>query len=738
MKVSSLFSQFPRSILSLLFIPVLAYGLDTELTLQADVDIQAGNNELVTFGLPLALGDVADLSQIRVLHNGVELSVYVESGLRFHWADNSLRSVTIQVDNIDMSGGNQILRITDAGATAPRINERPHSNGWATAGSNKNNLPYPRIFALHDKEYLSEVALLPPYRPSMGSSDAFEQYQLSQFDTWARDLNYSNSTRGNWLFDRSSAMFKAYMTTGRVEFLKEAFLSKQFYFNYVRNDGSPLAAPGGDGCFEYGGGSCADGKYIAPQQAKLAWALVGDNSQWDSSLIDSMALQADIGWNQHGTRDLFDEENEGFTERAAGLVGLAEIIAYEMTGNTTVLAHLNERIASIKDMQQVVKSWDAANGWTPKSGALTHNIEVHEGSESQSSAPSGATNQRGFSPWMTENIVDFLWQTYWITNNDDIPDVLRQIANAIDNYGFTTVYSSGSYVLKSTYAGNHTNGCNRRPVSTDMVYFGSAYADDATLSSDAWWPWYTESHSIETVLTLAAGYYFETDQPTKTRLKSRIDNLISGWSNSACADVSNTMRLWNWQHRSNSVRTWYWVDGPSNGGSSSPADIGTDNGDGSDDDGGDSGDGGENGSENEEPPVENVPPSAPRLLSVTLLNSSGDNEQNNNSDPIIFDNTAAVLVATTACNTGDDPHWQCGGEWKAYSDIEPNDYIAICPGREEEIYSQCSGDDRFILMSNLTVSDGIFICGSNATIGGNRGECSEWRWEFGSSSAELD
>ena len=48
-----------------------------------------------------------------------------------------------------------------------------------------------------------------------------------------------------------------------------------------------------------------------------------------------MALQADIGWNQHGTRDVFDEENEGFTERAAGLVGLAEIIAYEMTGNTT-------------------------------------------------------------------------------------------------------------------------------------------------------------------------------------------------------------------------------------------------------------------------------------------------------------------------------------------------------------------------------------------------------------------
>lgn len=708
---------FPRSLLaSLLFLSMSSYALDTEITLQADIDIQPTNNELVTFGLPIAIGDVTDLSQIRVTQNGIELSVSVESGLRFHWADNSLRSVSIQVSAVDMSSGNQILRVTDEGATVQRVNMRPHSEGWTSAGSDKNNLPYPRIFALHDKQYLSEVALIPPYRASMGSSDAFEQYQVRQFENWAGDLNYSNSTRGNWLFDRSSAMFKAYMTTGRVEFLKEAFLSKQFYFNHVRNNGSPLAAPGGDGCFEYGGVSCADGKYIAPQQAKLAWALVGDNSQWDASLIDSMALQADIGWNQHGTRDVFDQENEGFTERAAGLVGLSEIIAYEMTGNTTVLSHLTERIASIKDMQQVIKSWDAANGWTPKSGALTHNIEVHEGSESQSSAPSGATNQRGFSPWMTENIVDFLWQTYWITNNDDIPGMLRQIADAIDNYGFTTVLSDGSYSLKSAYVGNHTNGCNQQSIGTDMVYFGSAYADDATLSSDAWWPWYTESHSIETVLTLAAGYYFETDESIKTRLKMRIDRLISGWSNSVCADVSNTMRLWNWQHRSNSVRTWYWIDGPSNGGGSSPSDIGSDNG------------GDDSPSDNEPPVANNVPPSAPTLLSVELINSSDDDGGHEESMPIVFDDDAAVLVATTTCSGSDDPHWQCGGEWRRYRDISSTNHIAICPGREAEQYLQCNGDDRFILMSNVQSTDGIFICSQDPLIGGNRSECSEWRW----------
>ena len=657
----------------------LSFALDTQLTLQADQDVSPKVSELITFGLPIAEGEVEAVSEIKVMLAGVELPAYVEVGLRYHWLDNSIRSVTIQLHGIDMTGGDLVIHVTDDGAGVARVAEEPHSNGWIAAGANKNNHMYPRIFALHDREYLAQSGLVAPYEVAPDSLDAFGEYRLAQFNNWAGGLDFSTSTKANWLFDRSTALFKAYLSTGRVEFLKEAFLSKQFYFTYVRNDGVDPVAPGGSGCWTFSTVACADGKYIAPQQAKLAWALTGDDSQWDEQLIVKMALQADLGWNQPGTRDAHDSENEPYTERASGLVGLAEINAFEMTANSTVFAHLTQRIGSLKDLQQTEKSWDIDNGWTPKSGAFTHNINVHEGDV----ASLGATNERGFSVWMSENTVDFLWQTYWITGNPDIPLMLRKVANAADLYGFTSSYNSATnkHEGKPEFGdAQRIRSCNTAREETQMLYFASAYADEETRSSSNWWPWYTDGHNIQTVLTLSAGYYFEVDEGVRTRLKARIDKLVDGWSNENCAKVSNTPRLWNWQHRSNSVRTWYWISDEKN------ADRGPETPDG--------------------PPAS--PPASPVIVSVVQVGRVA--EENNGGSTGGSTSGVAVFVASVDCNEGDDPHWQCGGRWTQYSDVEPEDYIAICPGAEASQYSGCVGSDRYVLASSVESSDGYFVC----------------------------
>lgn len=553
-------SYAPGSAIPLTYVAATP-SVNTTMTLVADTAITPTTTELVTFALPFAQGDVTDLSEIKVSIGGSEVAAYVEQGLTW-WADNSIRSATIQLQNVDMTAGNVTVTVDDTGFSTARLTEQPHNNGWVAAGADKNNHLYPRIFALHDKQYLADSGLIPPYDPAPDIDDAFETYQVAQFNNNFGALNYSTSTNSNWLFDRSSAMFKAYMTTGRVEFLKEAFLSKQFYFTYVRNDGTTPTAAGGDGCWTYGGTGCDDGKYIAPQQAKLALGLVGDNSQWDNSLIVEMALQADLGWSQYGSRDLFDNENEGFTERGAGLTGLAEVIAYEMTGDATILAHLNERIASLKDMQQTEKAWDTANGWTPKSGGWTHNIDVHEGNPG---ATLGDTNARGFSVWMTENIIDFLWQAYYATGNADAPEMMRLAANAVDDYGFTSVYNSGTgahdELAEFTALGatsNRAQSCNTTRADTSLLYMTSSFADTATRTSGDWYPYYSDNHNIEVVLILAAGYKFETDSAKKTKLASRITKLIDGWTSGTCASTvfANVYRLFNWQHRSNSVRTW--------------------------------------------------------------------------------------------------------------------------------------------------------------------------------------
>lgn len=536
--------------------------LFAKVILKADTSITPKIDELVTFGLPLKQGIESDVSKIKVMVGNTEIPSFVKSTLTYHWIDNSIRSITVQLQNIDMTSGDVEVIITNNGSSFARLIEKPHKDGWTSAGINKDNLFYPRIFAIHDLEYLKKTSLIPPYEIAPKLSDAFSDYQNTQFDSWAGGLNFVSSSNANWLFDRSSAMFKAYMVNGDVKYLKEAFLSKQFYFKHVRNDGTSPAASGGAGCWTYGSVSCADGKYIAPQQAKLALALLGDESQWDNQLIINMALQADLGWNQYASRDIFDEENEGFTERGAGMAGLAEINAFEMTGDSTVFSHINERINSLYDMQQTEKSWDIANGWTPKSGGFSHNIDVHEGNQSASSAPKGDANARGFSAWMSENISDFLWQTYWITGNSKIPSMLTKLANAIDLYGFTSTYdeSTENYIRKTQFlAGSRAMGCNTNRDFAELLYFASAIASPAGTANDDWWPWYSDSHNIETIHILATGLYFESDPQKRKRLVARI-NLISDSSiNTGCANVSSTKRLWNWQHRSNSYRTWSWV-----------------------------------------------------------------------------------------------------------------------------------------------------------------------------------
>ena len=542
-------------------------GLLTTVTLQADTEIIPDNNELVTFALPLAEGIITNTNNINVAINGIEQAIYVEKGLMWHWSDKSIRSVTIQLQNIDMRLGDVELTITGNGRdVAKDLSKQPHLDGWATAGANKANMRYPRIFALHDKNYLAASGLIPPHISSQGQNDSFEQYQVAQFEKWSGSLNYKASSGANWLFDRSTAYFKAYMTTGRVAFLKEAILSKQFYFTHIRNDNSSPSQSGGRGCWTWGGVACADGKYIAPQQAKLAWALTGDNSQWDNSLIIDMALQSDLGWNQYPTRDSFDKENEGFTERGAGMAGLAEIAAYEITADVTIYNHINQRISSLAKMQQNEHSWDKTNAWLPKSGGFEHNLDVHEGNHNENSAPLGDSNSRGFSAWMSENIADFLWQSYWITNNRDIPEILRQLGNAVDLYGFTSSYNTktNKHETKPEFAATrqvHTKSCNTAKTETDLVYFASKWADVTTRTSDDFWPYYSDTHNIETVLILATAYYFEDNETNKQRLSVRIEKLISGWGHVGCASVfSNIHRLFNWQHRSNAVRTWQWIN----------------------------------------------------------------------------------------------------------------------------------------------------------------------------------
>ncbi len=763
-------------------LPAVVSALNTTVTLTADATagttVVPTNSEVVTFGLPLVVGDVTDIAQIRVRIGGVEQLASIEAGLIWHWSDNSLRSVTIQLQGIDMTGGDITVTIDDAGNSGTQAFV-PHSNGWELGPANKANMPFPRIFALHDLDYLASTSLIPPYLPG-SSSEGVGKLQFDQFDNGYGGLDFSDGpgAQAAFLFDRATAMIKVYMTTGEVKFLKEGFMTKQLYYTHVRDDGTAPAPPGGDGCWTFGNVACADGKYIYTEPAKLAWALFGDNSQWDNALIVDMATQADLGFNQPLTSDPYDVEGEAFTERAAGIVGLAEINAYEITGDVGVLATMNSRLDSLKDMQQVEHTWDTNNGWIPRSGAFTHSWLVHE-IDAPAYPGDGTTNDRRFSPWMSENIVDFLWQVYHVFEIDDtdltltvadLGEMLRLLGNAIDLYGFTSEYQSGlgldaSYATKAglTTISMSCTAPDNVPVS--LLYSGSSVATAAAIAATAAADGgFADQHNVETILSLGLAFYFETDIATRSRLFSRIQHLEEQWLRNGASDPENcaevffagAIRLFNWQHRSNSVRTWDWILGEVGGiydvkpnsfsftdqtdqdpamdvtsnavtvaglGTGASANVSVDTGtlviNGVD-------------CASSHCTVQNTDTLAIKVTSAgpslgvvtsTLTIGTFSTTFSVTTRVIMLEYPGWVFVAPSGCTDGQSWHFQCTGLWVDGADFDSYPIIATCTVTDGLTCANTGVNRRWTSVANLTLTTNISSCSVEPADLGNKNSC---------------
>ncbi|MCG8383101.1 MAG: VCBS repeat-containing protein [Gammaproteobacteria bacterium] len=85
-----------------------------------------------------------------------------------------------------------------------------------------------------------------------------------------------------------------------------------------------------------------------------------------------------------------------------------------------------------------------------------------------------------------------------------------------------------------------------------------------------------------------------------------------------------------------------------------------------------------------------------------------------------------VFVGDSSCQEGNDPHWQCDGRWRNYDDLQPTDFVAICPGSEGVDYSDCSDQDEFVLFSSVDPSDGVWACAGTSYDGSEN--CTQAVW----------
>jgi hypothetical protein len=509
-------------------------------------------NSSVTFGIPFAKSELLSAELIKIFdQNGIEIQRFVEPTI--FWYDSpgnvaSIRAVRVQVNVPALSSSTDYsFSYGEASTKKPLVKANVKSSWEVSDDPKKANMMLPSIFVNLSSEYLGESQIIPPFATGVKDDNVFWNEQIK----WASDFDYGTSTIANWLFDRPTALYKGCMRTEDTACYQEAFTSYQYWMTSIKRDGDLNTCKGGS--LLGGTTKACDTKYTYIEPIKIHLALTGDDTQHDLDLILAMAhLSRDQHYYQAVVDDPYDMQNEAFTERAAGIALLAQINAYELTGDQSAFDSVNKRVDTL------FKHQSTNPDGLPADGTWRHSWSKHEGA---SYPGDDVLDDKRFSPWMTENIIDSLWQVYQTNQDERIKDMITKGSRALIDWGFTT---SPGYEEKhgenlETFA-NKTwhQGCNT--TGDTVLYSASSVASlEALLKTQSGDGWYSDVHSAEVIFMLSLGYYFETDIKYKEAIRKRLNSLKEGYLNKACGQVKSTKRLFNWNNRSNYWGTYLWV-----------------------------------------------------------------------------------------------------------------------------------------------------------------------------------
>lgn len=488
--------------------------------------LDGGSGEVaVTLGVPFAPGKLTDAGSVRILdEGGTEIPAHVEPTLRWHFRDNSIRSLRVQ---LRLALDSKVRRIS-FDTKSPR---KATIAGWNPAQDlydAENGLRMPRALGTLDARWLSASLIAGPQVP-LNPTDAYDRYFETQFD-WARALPVSDSTA--WLFDRPSTLFKRYVRSGNIEHLRSAVQSYRFYMAQLQREGS---CPGG---WQFGKAKACDAKYVYVEPILLALGLVGDGSLHDDGLVRSMVTLWDKGgWSDIGGAYLRKDQN--FTERHAGLGLLAVVSAYELTGDTAYRERIGQRIGWLLDHQQ--KNPDGLGD----DGSWRHSWQRHEGADY-----SALSDVRGASPWMSENIIDGLWHAWLATSDERIPGMIRAFGQYLENFGWI----SPATFIRAGHSWR--DECSGEQGQIAWYWSSSQAPLGKLIEMQDEGGEYSDAHTVELGMAVAAARYFETDAERRKALDRRLDLIANSYA-IECARERSTARRFNWNNRSAGVVPWF-------------------------------------------------------------------------------------------------------------------------------------------------------------------------------------
>lgn len=486
----------------------------------------ATGEHAVTFGIPIPPGALTDPAHLRIVdEDGVEVPTHVTTTLRWHFKDNSIRAVRVQL-RAAIPRASRTLRFAIGGARGSRIDGWPYADGLVDGA---HGLRVPGVLVTLDPRWLSQSLLAGPQQP-VDPGNAYDRYVATQLE-WARELPTTDSTA--WLFDRPSTLFKHYVRSGRREHLQAAVESHRFYMRQLVRGDEKCA-----GGWRFGKANPCDAKYVYIEPILLALALTGDDSLHDAVLIERMVgLWDSGGWS--GMAGAYARADQNFTERHAGLGLLAVVSALELTASAAHRRRVDDRIGWLHTHQR-----DNPDG-LGNDGAWRHSWQRHEGSDYVA-----ATDIRGASPWMSENIIDGLWHAWLVTEDPRIPPMITAFGRYLELHG---------WIAPSTFASAGTSWRDDCSGADGQIawYWSSAHTPLAKLIAlQTAEGNYSDAHTVELALPVAAARYFETDAGQRRVLDARLAKITNSYA-PACARTRSTARRFNWNNRGAGVVQWF-------------------------------------------------------------------------------------------------------------------------------------------------------------------------------------
>ena len=345
---------------------------------QFDVQL-AGNGvtgtQLVNFAIPLPPGTLTDETRVRITVGGTELPTARRTLARY--PDGSARSIQVQLE----ADADALLAIEldVPGAAGPEL--VPVSQLMRGTDDTLG----PEVWAVLPSEVLAGSGVVGPVVPAVGMAG-------TPLDAWSTLCNYNRwdtdeflagaSTRDVWLFDRVTAMYRGYATTGDLIPLRSAYREAGMYLDgmtIVNGSTTAIAPPDAND----------DLKYHYSQGMAIHYLLTGDDRYREAA--EAVSARVDGMWNPR-----YDGGDGFWTERHAGFALLAHEWAAIVSDDKAEIADGRARDAVAAYLEQQMSFPD--NYGDQEARCFAHSATAH-GED---------FGYDGCSPWMSAILADAL------------------------------------------------------------------------------------------------------------------------------------------------------------------------------------------------------------------------------------------------------------------------------------------------------------------------------------------